>query len=31
MGKMQGSGSATLGADAGQLQQAFDVKAPIGT
>jgi hypothetical protein len=31
MGKMQGLGAAKLGAEAAELQQAFTVKAPIGT
>jgi Protein of unknown function (DUF3617) len=31
MGKMQGLGSAKLGADSAELQQSFTVKAPIGT
>jgi hypothetical protein len=31
MGKMQGLGSAKLGAESAELQQAFTVKAPMGT
>jgi Protein of unknown function (DUF3617) len=31
MGKMQGLGAAKLGAEAAELQQAFTVKAPMGT
>jgi Protein of unknown function (DUF3617) len=30
MGKMQGSGAGSLGAEAADLQQTFNVKAPIG-
>jgi hypothetical protein len=31
MGKMQGSGGGTLGAESADLQQTFNVKAPIGS
>jgi hypothetical protein len=31
MGKMQGTGEGVLGADAADLQQSFDIKAPIGS
>jgi Protein of unknown function (DUF3617) len=31
MGKMQGTGSATLATETAELQQAFAVKAPIGS
>lgn len=31
MGKMQGTGSATLGADTADLQQSFTVRSPLGT
>jgi hypothetical protein len=31
MGKMQGTGGGVVGADSADLQQSFDIKAPIGS